>query len=137
MHTNLRKLLGLVLLGVLVTWAASAVRAQTRTWTSVDGKRTLEAEFVEFKDQKLRLRKSDGKEVSLSLSALSPDDREFVREEIQRRRKTTASATPGKAAKGVAVGEWPRWRGPNIDGKSQETGLLKDCLLYTSPSPRD
>ncbi|MEI6781379.1 MAG: SHD1 domain-containing protein, partial [Verrucomicrobiota bacterium] len=124
----MRKLLGLVLLGVLVTWAASAARAQTptRTWTSVDGKRTLEAEFVEFKDQKLRLRRSDGKEVSLSLSALSPEDREFVREEMQRRRKTTASATQGKVAKGVAVGEWPRWRGPNIDGKSQETGLLKE-----------
>ena len=128
MHTNLRRLLGLVLLGVLVTGAASAARAQTptRTWTSVDGKRTLEAEFVEFKDQKLHLRKTDGKDVSLSLSALSPADREFVREEMQRRRKTTASATQGKAAKGVAAGEWPRWRGPNIDGKSQETGLLKE-----------
>ena len=41
--------------------------------------------------------------------------------------------------------DWPGFLGANRDGRSAETGILKDwsggklklCLLYTSPSPRD
>ena len=96
MQTTLGRLLGLVLLGALVIWGGSVARAQTatRTWTSADGQRTLEAEFMEFKDQKVRLRKADGKEVSLSVSALSAADRDFVRAEVQRRRDTMFAAAP-------------------------------------------
>src|SRR4051812_5922207 len=42
------------------------------------------------------------------------------------------SATPRAGGAGAGTvpgalpGEWPQWRGPNRDGKSPETGLLKE-----------
>jgi outer membrane protein assembly factor BamB len=135
MRIDVRVLVGGLLLGLLVAAGTSAAGAQNekRTWTSADGQHQIEAEFLEFKDQKVRLRKSDGKEMSVAVSALSKADRDFVRLEVQRRKKTPAAETPARttttsgkpAATGIA-GQWPRWRNVNIDGKSAETGLLRE-----------
>lgn len=39
--------------------------------------------------------------------------------------KSNAPVTAGSRPSPVGAGEWPQWRGPNRDGVSQETGLLK------------
>jgi outer membrane protein assembly factor BamB len=103
--------------------------SDVRTWTSADGKFKTQAEFVDFQDQNVILRREDGKEVVVPVTKLSYPDRTFVRSEMLRRRKETptlpksAAGTPSGVAS--AAGDWPRWRGPNIDGKSTETGLLQ------------
>lgn len=50
-----------------------------RTWTDASGKFTVEAELASFKDGKVRLRRADGKEMTLPIGKLSADDQKFVR----------------------------------------------------------
>lgn len=101
---------------------------EMRTWTSADGKHTTQAALLGFKDGLVQLRRSDGKEIAIPGSKLSAADREYVRTEVQRRKRGTTPATGKKAAAGAtpaAAGSWPRWRGPNLDGICRETGLLQ------------
>jgi outer membrane protein assembly factor BamB len=124
---------------VLAVVGASARCAQSemRAWTTVKDGQTTDGEFLDLKNQQVRLRKSDGSEISLKLSALSKEDRDYVRRELQNRKNNAVgekkgggknssgktAAAPASAA--IAAGDWPRWRGPNLDNKSAETGLLK------------
>lgn len=127
-----RPLLILGILSGLVLFCALPAPAQSdvRSWTSADGSYQTQAEFLEFKDQKVHLRRADDREIAVPLSKLSAADREYVRLEVQRRRKAAAAEAPAKTTAKTAVpggaGEWPRFRGPNVDGKSAETGLLKE-----------
>lgn len=56
-------------------------RMSFRTWTDITGQHKTEAEFVEFKDEKVRLRKRDGRIVTVPIEKLSQVDREFVRQD--------------------------------------------------------
>ncbi len=49
-----------------------------RTWTDASGKYKTEAEFVEFKDGKVTLKKKNGKTVTLPLDRLSEHDRQHA-----------------------------------------------------------
>ena len=56
--------------------------ADSRTWTSADG-RTLEAEFISSADGKITVRRnSDGRTLTLSLEQISPDDRTWLEERM-------------------------------------------------------
>jgi uncharacterized protein (TIGR03067 family) len=50
-----------------------------RKWTDETGKKTTEAELISVENGKVRLRRVDGKEFSVSLEKLSEADQEFVR----------------------------------------------------------
>ncbi len=113
-------------LGMFAAWAAD----ELRTWTSADGQHTTQAALLGFKDGKVQLRKADGKQISVPSSALSAEDREFVQAELQRRKQAaggsaTAKKPASRATGASAAGPWPRWRGPNLDAKCAETGLLQ------------
>ena len=54
-----------------------------RAWTDSTGKYTIRAEFVELKSGKVRLRKLDGKEVTIPIEKLSDEDRELLRQQSQ------------------------------------------------------
>jgi len=51
-----------------------------RTWTDITGQHKTEAEFVDFKDEKVRLRKRNGRVVTVPIEKLSRADREFVKQ---------------------------------------------------------
>lgn len=53
---------------------------QERTWTDSTGKFRIDATIVRVEDQKVVLKKTDGKEVTVALERLSGSDREFVRQ---------------------------------------------------------
>jgi len=53
--------------------------ALSRIWTSSSGEHTVEAEMVDFKDGKVRLKKTDGKVITLPMEKLSKADQELVR----------------------------------------------------------
>ncbi|MGA2257530.1 MAG: SUMF1/EgtB/PvdO family nonheme iron enzyme [Thermoguttaceae bacterium] len=69
---------------------------QLRTWTDSTGKYTIQAEFVDSKDGKVRLKKQDGKEVTIPVEKLSDADREFVRQ--QSKGKPVLESAPKKLA---------------------------------------
>jgi outer membrane protein assembly factor BamB len=102
---------------------------EPRTWTSADGRFTTQAAFLGFKDGMVQLRKPDGKQVAVPSSALSAEDREYVRVELQRRKQEAGGATAKKPASrpatASAAGPWPRWRGSHLDAHCQETGLMQ------------
>ncbi|NLX97994.1 MAG: hypothetical protein GXY83_17670 [Rhodopirellula sp.] len=49
-----------------------------RTWTDSSGKYTVEAEFVDFEDGQVRLKKRDGKIIPIALKRLSVADRKHL-----------------------------------------------------------
>ena len=51
-----------------------------RQWTDSTGKFTIEAEFVEFKDGEVRLKKASGSIITIPVEKLSEADQKFVRE---------------------------------------------------------
>lgn len=115
---------------------AAAGADEFRVWTDSSGKHQTEAVLVEVVRGQAELRKRDGSTVRVPLEKLSRDDQRFVRAELARRKQ---AATPAPAPRGrkrsvevaAATGDasadsWPGWRGPRRDGKSPDTGLLKE-----------
>ena len=63
---------------------------------------------------------------AISIGKLSKDDQKFVRERAGETQEDVRG--PGRRRQRVAAGggaNWPGWLGPNRDGKSPDTGLLK------------
>ena len=99
-----------------------------RTWTDVSGAFTQEAAMVKFANGKVHLQKPDGKVTSVPIEKLSKEDQKFVRSELAKLRKTGRSGrSSGSTTAPLASGggNWPGWLGPERDGKSPDTGLLK------------
>ncbi len=97
-----------------------------RTWSDSTGRYQTEAAMVDYADGKVRLRKTDGQILAVSVSKLSRADQRYIRQELVRRRtaqKEPKSATTAAAPSGD---EWPGWRGRLRDGKSPDQGLLKE-----------
>jgi outer membrane protein assembly factor BamB len=121
-----------------IAWSVAVVAAllcgaETRTWKDISGQFQIEAEYVDYAEGQVELKKTDGTVIKVPVSKLSSADQAIVRGEIQKRRKTAvppttqpAPATGNTSAGAVAAleGEWPQWRGPRRDGRSDETGLL-------------
>ena len=57
----------LVLSSSAVGLGAEPAARQLRQWTDATGKHSIQAEFVELKDGKVRLRKEDGKETTVPI----------------------------------------------------------------------
>ncbi len=62
-----------------VTFGVIADEGKIRTWKDATGGFSVEAEFVDFADGKVRLKKSDGDVISVGLDQLSEADQEYVR----------------------------------------------------------
>ncbi|MBN2577867.1 MAG: hypothetical protein JXB10_02665 [Pirellulales bacterium] len=54
-----------------------------RTWKDKSGKFTIVAEYLGSADGKVRLSKSDGKELHIQLARLSPSDQRWVKEQLK------------------------------------------------------
>jgi outer membrane protein assembly factor BamB len=88
-----------------------------REWTSADGSRTFQGELISFKDGKVKVRRSDGKNLVFSIELLSESDQQFVK---------SIKVQPTQGSGGAGPAEWPRWRGPDISDHSPDKGLLKE-----------
>jgi beta-lactamase regulating signal transducer with metallopeptidase domain len=71
--------------------------AKTRTWNDATGDFSLEGEFVELKDGKVVIKKTDGKVISIALDKLSKEDQEFAAKQSDV--KKPDSSLGGDAAK--------------------------------------
>lgn len=75
------------------------LHAATRTWTSADGSKQVEAQFVEAQQGKVTLRRADGRTVTVPIDSLSEADRDF----ISRQADATEPDPPGGDQQGVRV----------------------------------
>ncbi len=64
--------------------AAGDGTRQMRTWTDAGGKNKIEAIYQEFSLGKVRLRTRAGRTLLLGLNQLSPEDRTYVMQQVQR-----------------------------------------------------
>lgn len=88
--------------------------AVARTWTSSNGRFQVEAELVDFKDGKVRLKKQDDSVVDVPLALLGAKDREYVRRQY-----------PGATEDEPRLdAEYRKWK--SRDGKFNETAALVD-----------
>jgi hypothetical protein len=67
---------------VLLFMAGSVSLAASRTWKSSNGRFSIKAELVDFKDGKAELKKSDGKTIEVPLLSLCDEDQKFVKEQF-------------------------------------------------------
>ena len=65
-------------ISVVLAFVVCTPMALARKWTDSTGKFSVEAEFVEFKDGKVRLKKEDGEIVTVPLEKLSQEDQQFI-----------------------------------------------------------
>lgn len=80
----------------LATLVALPLHAATRTWTSADGSKTVEAELVEVKEDKVTLRRADGKTVTVDIDSLSAEDQDFIaKNETEKTAPAGAEAAAG------------------------------------------
>ena len=105
-------------IAALLALFLAAPLSPARKWTSANGARSFEADLIDSKDGKVTVRRSDGRTLTFALDLLSKADREFVAE------ASKTPAVPAAPAGGVG-NDWPRFRGPDINDHSPDTGLLK------------
>lgn len=112
----------LILSGIMLVepcWA----QPENRTWTSADGNYTTQATFLGYEAKIVRLGKADGSEISVPIESLSYPDRFYVRDQLKAMAES-APATGEASGATASPTDWPRWRGRNLDGICQETGLM-------------
>ena len=89
------------LIVTVLVLAVCAPMALARTWTDSTGKHTVEAEFIDMKDGKVRLKKEDGKTITIPIEKLSDEDQQFVKsltDEASPSKKATSKPKPGASA---------------------------------------
>lgn len=69
----------------------SSVHAELRTWVDRSGKFEIQAEFLEVKQGKARLQKSDGTIVNIPLAKLSKQDQLYLRDLVKRRKQDSGN----------------------------------------------
>jgi outer membrane protein assembly factor BamB len=94
-----------------------------RAWTDKTGKYKINAEFAGLEEGQVSLRKQDGEVVKVPLDKLSDADRRWV---IRNRRLASSKNSRASSASTLVASttDWPRWRGPEGNGISRESGLL-------------
>lgn len=78
-------------------------QASARTWTDSTGKYKVEAEFVDFQDGSVRLRKTDGKMIALPLKKLSAADQRFVTHLTRKKTSLSGAKSPGSSGSPVGA----------------------------------
>ena len=96
-----------------------------RTWTDSTGKYQVEGAMVKFSGGKAHLQKKDGSTIDVPVGKLSKADQRYIRQELARRAARDKPPKPKPSDVDVPAADWPGWRGALRDGKSPDTGLLK------------
>ncbi len=72
----------LLTISVLLVLVASIAQAASRTWKSSNGRFSIKAELLDFKDGKAQLQKSDGTVIEVPLVSLCEEDRRYIKSQF-------------------------------------------------------
>ncbi len=120
------------------TWSANAphivdgIRVEfvdkptPRKWTDSSGKYTVEADFVDFKDGKVQLRKHDGKTVTVPIEKLSQADRSYVR-------TVSEGVPPSRRKKDNKPNPWPKGTGYVTKPQNRPASPHPRSIYFTRP----
>ncbi len=82
--------------------------------------RAIRARLLRVRDEKVTIEREDGKQFTVSFSALSEADQDYIRGLASR---DSSSADRGGRSTGTSAGNWPCFRGPTGMGLSKAAGL--------------
>jgi predicted peptidase len=89
--------------------------AESRTWKTADGGKTIEAEFVSTKDGKVTIRRNtDRKTFTIALATLSADDQKWVAEQQATEEEAAVKSDKAGPFAKLLTGEWERSEGHGI-----------------------
>ena len=100
----MRRLLFCIALMALLLVIAPA--ASAREWTDTTGGFSVEAELVEVKDGKVRLKKPSGQIVAVPIAKLSKGDREYIASLVKTKGKPGDENQREATYKGKTVSQW-------------------------------
>ena len=117
-----------VALLVFIFGAVPGLHAQERTWRDASGKFSIDAEFVELADGVVRLKRTNGKTISLPLSRLCEADRRWVLAKDQ-------AETPGAEAPTtpMAGSQYEPADAPDSAIEKHWVAPFKDRLTFVMP----
>ena len=96
-------------------FASSLHGAESRSWKTADGSKTIEAEYVGAADGKVTIRRmSDRKTFTIALDTLSEDDRKWVAEQQAADEEAAAKSDKGGPFAKLLTGEWERSEGHGL-----------------------
>lgn len=105
---------------IVGTFALGHSTAEARIWTQSTSGKEIDAEYVGVQGTSVQLN-FKGRVVAVPIASLSAADKAFIKEQL-----ASAAAGGGSSSGAGGAGDWPRFRGPNQDGISPDTGLLKE-----------
>ena len=101
------RLFAVVFLTVLFAAAGSASAEKPRVWKSADGKVSVKAEFIDFENKVVRLRRTDNhKIVSVPVNKLSLRDQKYIRKQGKQGETTTAPPALTDRRAAWMEGQW-------------------------------
>lgn len=103
-----RLVLGVAAVLILAAPAWAAVR----TWSSANGKFSVQAELLDVAGGKARLQKTNGKVITVPVVKLSSADRRFLKGQNSQAPDATKSADSSKLPAGLAVTVKAQWESP-------------------------
>jgi predicted peptidase len=93
----------------------SVQAAESRTWKTADGGRTIDAEYVGAKDGKVTIRRtSDRKTFTIALDTLSDDDRKWVEARLAEADEAAAKSDKSNPFAKLLTGNWERTEGHGL-----------------------
>jgi hypothetical protein len=105
-----------------------------RTWTDATGKFSITAELLNVHRGDVVLRRSDGKEVTVSLGSLSAADRAFI-EKSMADASTLDTASTGKVVAGIASDFYHDLHNKKRDVARKSMTKMAQQLMKAGPSP--
>ena len=111
--------------------ALLATSASARTWTSSDGGKTFDGDFISSKNGEVTVMHDAGKKMSFKLEMLSDTDQKWIEKELTRRAESASLATA--AIPTTLEGNLQKLSGKSFK-KFEPAAPSKYYLLYFSAS---
>ena len=125
-----------LILTVIFLTSSLSHSGEMRTWTSKDGKFSIEAELVSDRGGRVTLRKADGKRLTLTANKLSAKDQEFLSSlKPSKTKSSKTNSDPKSSEKRLASAEKALKllsKKLSSEGLKHPSGPTGECVVYAT-----